>query len=914
MFSRKKKLKQAYKFNYLQSYATNQTNAGKKKFRHVFERSELTYVATELSFFNKLFDESDWEAEIRITVSRQNGDAAEIMNEDVGVVTVPRTENIFYHIVGWGNDEQGRFWKQGTYAWDAYIDGEHIASATFYIEDEGPVGKHTNPYLRVLRLRTYESPATFLEEDKRTYYKTFDENDTRFIMGELTFENKLKRDWRMELFFNFYDDTGMFIGSSDLFFNISPDEGFSYETNMVVAGIGTETPTNWRKDEYTLEVVFLNTVIAVIPFSVGDRAVERLSDYESLLNEEVGSIFGETVEIKKSNAELDARPVEEEEEVQLPQEEEESEEEQAKRIARELDNRPLEEIMAELESLIGLESIKAKIKEYVGYIQFLQYRKQAGIQEEEDVSLHSVFTGNPGTGKTTVVKLLGRIYQSLGLLSKGHVHTVEASDLISGYIRHTGKSTRKEIRKARGGILFIDEAYMLFKKGSENDYGPEAIAELITEMSDGEGDIAIMVAGYPKEMETFIQSNPGLKSRFRNYFHFKDYTPTELLDIAKFAAKKKQVLLSTGAEKRLKEVLTEAFRKRDRTFGNARFAYALIDEAKINLGTRLMQMGDLKKLSSKQLSSLQAEDIEDIRINSMDKQLKLEIDEALLVEALGELNGLTGLEAMKQEVRELVKLSRYYKEHNRDILKAFSMHSVFMGNPGTGKTTVARIMAKIYKALGMLERGHLIDADGSDLVAGYVGQTAIKTKELVEKAMGGVLLIDEAYAITEGTNSGFGKKAIAALVKEMEDHRSEFGLIVAGYTHNMEHFLESNPGLMSRFDQRFYFEDFSESELWEIAENMYKREGFSVSSEAKKHLKTYINYLFEEKDRFFGNARSIRKIVEKTSRNQKLRMANLPKAERTAKMMSTLLLEDVKEFVPGKERLRRNRMVGFQKQ
>ncbi|MCK5784740.1 MAG: AAA family ATPase, partial [Desulfobacterales bacterium] len=426
------------------------------------------------------------------------------------------------------------------------------------------------------------------------------------------------------------------------------------------------------------------------------------------------------------------------------------------------------------------------------------------------------FTGNPGTGKTTVVKLLGKIYQSMGLLSKGHVHSVEANDLISGYIRQTGKDTKKAIEKARGGILFIDEAYMLFKEGANNDFGPEAIAALITEMSDGKGDIAIMVAGYPKEMDSLLKSNPGLKSRFRNYFHFEDYTPDELIHIAEFAANKKGVKISKNAEKRLLKVLTEAFRKRDRTFGNARFAHALVDEAKMNLGIRLMKDPKLEDYSKAQLSTLKDVDIEDLGNAVANTKLHLDIDENLLKEALSALNELTGLATIKQEVRELVKLSRYYKENNRDILKAFSMHSVFTGNPGTGKTTVARIIAKIYKALGMLERGHLIDADGGDLVAGYIGQTSGKTKDLISKAMGGILFIDEAYAITEGTNTGFGQKAIAALIKEMEDHRSEFGLIVAGYTKNMQDFLESNPGLKSRFDQNFHFEDFSVDELWEI--------------------------------------------------------------------------------------------------
>ncbi|PJB59197.1 MAG: hypothetical protein CO098_04695, partial [Bacteroidetes bacterium CG_4_9_14_3_um_filter_41_19] len=213
-----------------------------------------------------------------------------------------------------------------------------------------------------------------------------------------------------------------------------------------------------------------------------------------------------------------------------------------------------------------------------------------------------------------------------------------------------------------------------------------------------------MVAGYPKEMDTFIKSNPGLKSRFKHYFHFEDYTPDELVEIAQYAAKKKDVKLSPEAQKRLLKLVTTAYRKRDKSFGNARFATALVDEAKMNMGVRVIKQHDPEKLNKNILSVIQPEDIEDMEETSTKKKLELPIDNDQLKLAIDELNQLTGLENIKQEINELVKLTRYYKEMNRDVLKAFSMHSIFTGNPGTGKTTVARIIGKIYKALGLLER------------------------------------------------------------------------------------------------------------------------------------------------------------------------------------------------------------------
>ncbi|OYT17153.1 MAG: hypothetical protein B7C24_04125 [Bacteroidetes bacterium 4572_77] len=883
----KKSGKDNYKFKELKTYAWDREIGGLKKYRRVFEVEELNYLSVEFSIYNKRFDEENWEAKITLVLNKIEGSNKSQLTKDAG-----------------------------EYEWEAFIGGDLIAQTTFYIQNEGLVSTKINPYFHAESLQTYETPKEGVNKGERVYLKTFDASVTRYISGELVFTNLVKEEWYCELFFNIYDDTGMLIGSSDSFHLITP-EGDDPETYTIVSGWGREDAKMWIHDNYTMEVIFMDTLVGIVPFKVRDKVEERIGVYEAYLNDEVDMMNSENVHLAKPNSSDDDNDVISSiENPDLQQDDpakKDATAENDKEVKDEIliGDKPLEEILADLNALVGLTNIKEKVKEYVDYISFLQVREEAGIKEEDKINLHSVFTGNPGTGKTTVVKLLGQIYKSMGLLSKGHVNTVEASDLITGYVRQSGDMTKKAIEKARGGILFIDEAYMLFKEDSSGDFGPEAIAALITEMSDGKGDIAIMVAGYPKEMEAFLKSNPGLKSRFRNYFHFEDYTPSELLKIAHFAAKKKAVEIAESAEKRILKLLTDAYRKRDLTFGNARFCHALIDEAKINLGIRIMKVIDFDKPDIKQLSTLVAQDIEDVNADLIKPVVQLEIDEMLLEEALKELNVLIGLDSLKQEIKELVKLSRYYKEIDRNILSAFSMHTVFTGNPGTGKTTVARIVAKIYKALGLLERGHLHDVDGSDLVAGYVGQSAIKTKELIKKSMGGVLFIDEAYAITEGHNSGFGQKAIAALIKEMEDHRGKFALIVAGYPDNMKRFMETNPGFKSRFDQEFTFEDFTKEELWQVAESMWSASSFVVDAKAEKHIKAYIDYLHQNRDKYFGNARSIRKIVEQSIRNQELRMADMSAKKRTKKAITTITIKDV-HFITGRtQRKERNNKISL---
>jgi SpoVK/Ycf46/Vps4 family AAA+-type ATPase len=272
------------------------------------------------------------------------------------------------------------------------------------------------------------------------------------------------------------------------------------------------------------------------------------------------------------------------------------------------------------------------------------------------------------------------------------------------------------------------------------------------------------------------------------------------------------------------------------------------------------------------------------------------IDEELLKEAVKKMKKLTGLNKVKHDIDELIKLVRFYKESGKNPRQIFSLHAAFLGNPGTGKTTVARILAQIYKALGILERGHLVECDRQSLVGGYIGQTALKTAEVVDKAMGGVLFIDEAYALTEGGGSDYGKEAIETLLKRMEDNRGKFIVIAAGYTQNMERFLEANPGLKSRFDRTFNFEDFNPEELLDIAIQQLKDNNITPDAKAREHLKQYIQYMFDHRDKFFGNGRAVRKVIEEAVRNQHLRLSELPKSKRSAKVVSTLIVDDVQEF------------------
>ena len=231
---------------------------------------------------------------------------------------------------------------------------------------------------------------------------------------------------------------------------------------------------------------------------------------------------------------------------------------------------------------------------------------------------------------------------------------------------------------------------------------------------------------------------------------------------------------------------------------------------------------------------------------------------------------------MKQDVRSLINLVkvRRLREENGLSVPPMSLHLVFMGNPGTGKTTVARLLARLYRAIGVLSKGQLVETDRSGLVAGYVGQTAIKTQEVISKAMGGVLFIDEAYSLTsqEGAND-FGKEAIEVLLKNMEDHRDDLIVIVAGYTELMGQFIHSNPGLESRFNKYFYFEDYTAEQLLSILESQCQRNSYRLDEKAKERAGEWLKEAYENRDENFGNARDVRNLFEQLVARQSDRVA-----------------------------------------
>ena len=526
------------------------------------------------------------------------------------------------------------------------------------------------------------------------------------------------------------------------------------------------------------------------------------------------------------------------------------------------EERSLDDILKDMDSFIGMNEVKQAVREMAYAVQNSMQRAERGLGEAQKMSMHTVLTGNPGTGKTTIARKLGEILAAIGYLDSGHVVEVDRSKMVSQYQGETPKVVNELCDKAMGGILFVDEAYTLApvsQTGDRDAQGAQALETLMKRMEDDRDKFIVIAAGYRMEMENLFRVNPGVRSRFNYFLNLEDYSPDELFQILQVFAKGKQYVFSPEAEKLAQKKITEMYHQREKDFANGRSMRQLFDEICKRQAGRL-QKGDTSQMTNEQLMTIEVQDIPYDAPRAVDCS-----------ECLKKFDGMVGLESVKKEVKSLAAyLTLQIKRGETDTFQG--KHYVFTGNPGTGKTTVARIMADVFKTLGILSKGQLIEADRSKLVAGFAGQTAIKTNQLIDTAIGGVLFIDEAYTLKSNDQDAFGNEAIDTLLKRLEDDRGKFICIVAGYTDQMHDFIDSNPGLKSRFTQTIHFDDYTPDELTQIFANMATSKKFEMDEAMQKAVHQQFEQLYLRRDKNFGNAREARRIFDQTVERQSERL------------------------------------------
>ncbi|WJY29010.1 right-handed parallel beta-helix repeat-containing protein [Sporosarcina trichiuri] len=526
-------------------------------------------------------------------------------------------------------------------------------------------------------------------------------------------------------------------------------------------------------------------------------------------------------------------------------------------------------LMEELDGFIGLSDVKYKLKSMMSLMEVNQFKAERGLNASPTLAPHMVFAGNPGTGKTTVARLMGAFFKWLGLLEKGHLVEVKREDLVGTHVGSSEELTKAKIKEAMGGVLFIDEAYTLAPgTAAGNDYGKKVIDTLVPAMENHRGGFVVIAAGYPADMERFLAANPGLNDRFTEQITFTDYTPDELMEIFLMQCGN-GYSLTAAAERAVRDVLTSRYRTRGETFGNARMVRTLLEQITQAQSMRIAAL-PRDEWTETVLTTLEEEDVLRAAGEREHAGYEVPIDEALLARKREELHRFIGLAQVKAEIDELIELTRYYRREGHPADKLMN-HTLLIGKPGTGKTEVARVLAGIYQALGLLERGELIEVDRSSLVGTHIGETEKRTAEQIERAMGSALFIDEAYTLAGGGANDYGQKAVDVLLKQMSDRQGEFLVLAAGYEREMEQFLDSNPGLRRRFGLTLHFDDYTPEELLAITE--LSAEGYTLSEEAEEVLLAHYEQLYAARDENFGNAGLAKKVAREMTRKVDYRLA-----------------------------------------
>ncbi len=563
----------------------------------------------------------------------------------------------------------------------------------------------------------------------------------------------------------------------------------------------------------------------------------------------------------------------------------------------------VDEAMAELDEMIGLAAVKDQVRSFAASIEAARRRAMVGIGAEKPMQ-HFVFLGPPGTGKTAVARIVAKIFYAFGLLEVPAVVEAQRSDLVGEYLGATAIKTNELIDSALGGVLFIDEAYSLVNEGDgQNDrFGNEAVQALLKRAEDDRDRLVIILAGYERQMEAFLASNPGLTSRFAIRVKFSGYSPAELLQLADLTVARRGELIDPQARSVLWRMFEEVGRRRlGDELGNGRFVRTLLERAGQARDVRVM--GASTEPDATELITLRGSDLEQA-YSELTSRYRGYDETPTLESALAELDALVGLEPVKRQVHEIAAQLRVARLRDAQGLTSQPpvRHFVFTGPPGTGKTTVARILARIFAALGLLVRPGVVEAHRADLVGDHLGSTAIKTNKLVDSALGGVLFIDEAYSLYNDGYSGgdaFGAEAVATLLKRAEDDRDRLVMVLAGYTDDMSRFLRTNPGLASRFSVRIAFPSYGPQQLVRIATIFADQAGDSFAPDALPVLTQILTQACEQgRIDELGNGRYARSLYERACASRDLRVAQLGDSA-SAAQLTTISADDLEAAYRG---------------
>lgn len=494
--------------------------------------------------------------------------------------------------------------------------------------------------------------------------------------------------------------------------------------------------------------------------------------------------------------------------------------------------------MAELDDLIGLARIKTRVKDYLNAVRLASRRMELGLPTSMP-RLHMAFLGNPGTGKTTVAEIIGKVFAEWGILSVGRVIRTEKSQMVGQYIGETEYKMNNLLARARGNILFIDEAYQL-AEGGESDFGRIVMNSLLTELGKNNLDMVVILAGYTAPMKKLLESNEGIESRFPNVFNFEDYTTDELLEIGKLMIHRQGFNLTEGAELNMQAIIRAESEKPSPRFGNGRFVSNLLqNEILATLGARTAKMDNP---TAEDLSTILPEDVV---VNKAQKDVIF--DDVAIDEALKRLDSLAGLPNVKQAIHNFVQSARYLHSIGEPYVGKGLLSWRFIGKSGTGKSTVAEIMAEILKGMRLIANSHITEIKGERIFNVSESDCDAVLQEAVKKSCNGLIFIDVDDSKFDGTRSYYGRSVeqIRLKVKELTiESGGECALILAELDAPNKNVAEQlSDGGVYEFDHTLVFKDFTPDELFQILCGCLEKFLVSFSPAAERHIKGFLKSL-----------------------------------------------------------------------
>lgn len=616
-----------------------------------------------------------------------------------------------------------------------------------------------------------------------------------------------------------YDHTGRLV-------DCHPVQSQDIQTEFwVYAAFGDFCRQDWDKGAYRLELQFQNSTVISAVFKVGDIDVN--SDYDPKLI------------IKKSVIVQDD-------------------------IAG--------NSLARLEKMAGLKGVKEKVRSLMNFHNLQKLREEAGLPVKRP-ALHARFLGNPGTGKTTVARLLGQIYKEMGLLSSGHVVLEERKNLIGRYYDSEGQAVDNALNRAKGGILLIDEAYNLYVENDDKDPGRRILEYLLTALADENNrDWMLILAGYPKEMKTMLESNPGIESRVIEIFEFEDLNVDELLEVAELYCDDNKYELSEDARERIKAVITRDVAAKDKNFGNGRYVNKLMETA---INTRMASR--LSKIFSPTYDQLITIEADDIPIDAADAEriASAGFDDKAIDDALKRLDALVGLSKVKSAIHNFVNISRFLNSQGERIRGKGLLKWNFTGNTGTGKSTVAQILADILKAMNLIQNSELTEIKGEEIfnVSDYECNEVIRSA--VKRARRGVLFIDGDAPEFRSSQYRMTSEQIRFKLATLasEDNASGALIISECSSPNLSIANSLAANGIYDFDHTFIFDDYSEDELYNILVQCLEKQKTRISDEAEGIIREYIKNLCTNRELSFANARTMKNLSRAIFETVILRMS-----------------------------------------